>query len=148
MSHRRTCFLMALMFGLLLGSAVSAQESPSSQTLFMTFVPNVQFSPVYVALEQGYFAEAGIDITVEHGDEPLGVDLIAAGELQFGLVSGEQILTALGRGRPVVFVYEWFQRYPVAVVAPLESGIESIQDLAGRRVGLPGRFGASYSGLT
>jgi len=148
MSHRRSRFLIVLLVGMLFGSAVLAQEPTSSQTLFMTFVPNIQFSPVYVALEKGYFADAGLDITVEHGDEPLGVDLIAAGERQFGLISGEQLLTARGRGRPVVFVYEWFQRYPVAIVTPVESGIESVQDLAGRRVGIPGRFGASYSGLT
>ncbi|MCC6615004.1 MAG: ABC transporter substrate-binding protein [Anaerolineae bacterium] len=148
MSHRGSRFLLILLLGLIFGPAVLAQDAPSSQTLFMTFVPNVQFSPVYIALEKGYFADAGLDITVEHGDEPLGVDLIAAGERQLGLISGEQLLTARGRGRPVVFVYEWFQRYPVAIVAPVESGIESVQDLAGRRVGIPGRFGASYSGLT
>ncbi len=147
-NHRRLGLLTAFLLTFLLSGIVSAQETPSEQTLFMTYVPNIQFSPVYVGLEKGYFAEAGIDLVLEHGDEPLGVDLIAAGEHQFGLISGEQLLTARGRGRPVVFVYEWFQRYPVGVVTPLESGIESIPDLAGRRVGLPGRFGASYSGLT
>jgi NitT/TauT family transport system substrate-binding protein len=117
-------------------------------TLFMTFVPNIQFSPVYVAMEKGYFVANGINLTVEYGDEPVGVDLIAANERQFGVVSGEEVIKARANGRPVVFVYQWFQRYPVGIVSPVESGITSVADLAGRTVGIPGRFGASYNGLT
>lgn len=139
--------IFVLMALLVAAPLANAQENPGAQTLFMTFIPNVQFSPVYVALEKGYFANAGIDLTIEHGDEPLGVDLIAAGERQFGLISGEQLLTARAQERPVVFVYEWFQRYPVGVVTSIDSGIETVADLRGRRVGIPGRFGASYSGL-
>ncbi|MCZ7674366.1 MAG: ABC transporter substrate-binding protein [Chloroflexi bacterium] len=41
---------------------------------------------------------------------------------------------------------EWFQRYPIAIVSKAASGIETPQDLAGRNVGLPGFFGASYVG--
>jgi NitT/TauT family transport system substrate-binding protein len=140
--------VLFVLFALLMAApAATAQDEANVQTLFMTFIPNVQFSPVYVALDKGYFAEAGIELTIEHGDEPLGVDLIAAGERQFGLISGEQLLTARAQERPVVFVYEWFQRYPVGVVTSVDSGIETVADLRGRRVGIPGRFGASYSGL-
>lgn len=126
---------------------LSAQETTVDQTLFMTFVPNIQFAPVYVALEKGYFADNGIQLTVEHADEPIGVDLIAAGQRQFGLISGEQVLAARAQGRPVVMVYQWFQQYPVGIVYPADSGITSVEDLRGRNVGIPGRFGASYTGL-
>jgi NitT/TauT family transport system substrate-binding protein len=34
------------------------------------------------------------------------------------------------------------------VVVPEGSGIEAVKDLAGKKVGIPGRFGASYNGLT
>jgi NitT/TauT family transport system substrate-binding protein len=86
-------------------------------------------------------------LTIEHGDEPVGVDLIAAGQRQFGLISGEQVIAARAGGRPVVSVYEWFQQYPVGIVYPEDAGISAVSDLAGRNVGIPGRFGASYSGL-
>ncbi|MDX2163469.1 MAG: ABC transporter substrate-binding protein [bacterium] len=123
-----------------------AQEN-ADQTLFLTFVPNIQFSPVYAGIENGYYAQNGINLIIEHGDEPVGVDLIAAGERQFGIVSGEQVIAARANGRPVVFVYEWFQKFPISVVATENSGIDTVADLAGQRVGLPGRFGATYSGL-
>jgi NitT/TauT family transport system substrate-binding protein len=146
MTLRWKLFFAAVVFSS--GVFVHAQEPGQDIPFFLTFVPNVQFSPAYVAIEKGYFADAGMDVTIEHGDEPLGVDLIAADQLQFGMISGEQLLSARAAGRPVVFVYEWFQRYPIGIVTSDTSDIVIAADLAGRRVGIPGRFGASYSGLT
>lgn len=145
MSKRILVFVLFLL--LAVGPAAGAQDAPIPQTLFLTYIPNVQFAPVYVALEKGYFADAGIDLTVEHGDEPVGVDLIAAGQRQFGIIGGEQVIAARVNARPVVSVYEWFQQFPIAVVTPSDSGITTVEDLRGRRVGVPGRFGASYSGV-
>lgn len=130
-------------------SGASAQEAPEDIRFFLTFVPNVQFSPLYAAIANEHAADNGLAITIEHGDEPVGVDLIAAGEIPFGMISGEQVIMARASERPVVYVYEWFQQYPVAIVVPdTTEGVETVADLAGQTVGIPGRFGASYSGLT
>jgi NitT/TauT family transport system substrate-binding protein len=40
----------------------------------------------------------------------------------------------------------WYRRFPVCVVALSETGIEQATDLAGRRVGTPAVYGASYIG--
>jgi NitT/TauT family transport system substrate-binding protein len=142
-------FVLSLTFALflLLSLSLASAQQPTDVTLFMTFIPNVQFAPVYVALEKGYFADEGINIAIEHGDEPVGVNLIAANQRQFGLVSGEQVISARANGLPVVSVYEWFQQYPVGIAYPADGSITSVADLVGRNVGIPGRFGASYSGL-
>lgn len=139
--------VVILAFSLVLTFGASAQSN-TPITLFLTFVPNVQFSPVYVGMEKGYFAENGIELTFEHGDEPVGVNLIAANQRQFGLISGEQIIAARSSELPVVSIYQWFQSYPVGIVYADGVGIETVADLAGRAVGVPGRFGATYSGLT
>lgn len=117
-------------------------------TLFLGYIPNVQFAPIYLAVERGYFRAAGIDIKLEHGfDETDGLTRIATNRLQFGLLSGEQVLLARAQGAPVVYVFRWYQRFPVGVVVPAESDITKPEQLAGKVVGVPGKFGANYTGL-
>ena len=117
-------------------------------TLFMSYIPSVQFSMLYVAAEKGYFAEEGIDIHFENSfNEADGVERIASNDLQFGLISGEQVILARAQERPVVYVFEWFHRFPVGIVSPADANITEPADLAGKVVGVPILAGASYMGL-
>jgi NitT/TauT family transport system substrate-binding protein len=125
----------------------SAQETLREERFLLTFIPNIQFSPLYVAQAQGYFAEAGANITLEYLNEPDVVDLVAAGQANYGMVSGEQAMLAVERQRPIVYVYNWFQQFPIGVVVSADSGITTVEDLRDKRVGVPGRFGANYTGL-
>lgn len=112
----------------------------------MGFVADPQYAPFYVAQERGYFAEAGFTVEFDYSFETDGVALVGANELPFAIVSGEQVLLARAQGVPVVYVMEWFQKFPIAVVSKADAEILSPEDLNGRSVGLPGFFGASYVG--
>lgn len=117
-------------------------------TLFMSYIPSVQFAPVYVADERGYFADEGIAVTFEYSlNEADGIDRLAVNDLQFGLASGEQVLLARANDRPLVYVFAWYHRFPVGIAAPVGAGITQPQGLAGRVVGIPALYGASYIGL-
>ena len=124
-----------------------AEVEVTEVRLAMGFFPSVQYSPFYMAAEKGYFAENGIDIEFDHSlFESDAVKLVGTDELQFAIVSGEQVLLARAQDIPLVYVFEWFQQYPIAVVSKASAGIESPADLAGHTVGLPMQAGASYVG--
>jgi NitT/TauT family transport system substrate-binding protein len=147
--------LIYLVLVLLLGACTGVPPSrntvePQDLTrirLPMGYIPNVQFAPFYVATEKGYYRDAGIEIEFDYSFETDGVTLVGSNELQFAVVSGEQVLLARAQGLPIVYVMGWWQDYPVGVVALAEEGIRSPEDLAGKKIGLPGPFGASYIGL-
>lgn len=138
-------------FILLMTSAtlISAQdEELTTVTLFVPYIPNVQFAPLYVAIENGYFEEEGIEVEIEYSfNEADGIDRIAVNDLQFGIISGEQVIVARGADKPLVYVLEWYHTFPGGIVAPADSGIETPEDLVGKKVGIPGPFGANYMGF-
>lgn len=142
-----------LMFAVLLPLMLAGCTTPAENdtltdlTLYLAFRPDIQFTPFYVAIEEGYFAENGLNVTLEHASESEMVRLVGTGEAEFAIVSGEQVLLSRAQGVPVRYVFGWYQKFPVAIASKTALGIETPADLAGRSVGTPMMEGASYIGL-
>jgi putative riboflavin transport system substrate-binding protein len=166
----RTCLFITVAVGLLLGCAAApatpvpstsapltpalTPTQPPSETprpltpieLAMGYIPSVQFAPFYVAQERGYFKDAGLDVKFRYGFESDLLKLVGTNQLQFMIGSGEEVILGRSQGLPVRYVMRWYRKFPVVLFAKAAKGIKSPLDLAGKRVGLPGLFGASYVG--
>ena len=145
---RRLALIVIALVVLVSVAACDRGLSPDADqvTIAMGFIPNVQFTPVYVALERGYFAEQGLEIELDYGMETDLLQRLATGNLRFAIGSGDQVVLARANDLPVVYAANWYRRFPVCVVVMADSGIETPEDLIGRTVGIPALEGASYIG--
>ena len=95
-----------------------------------------QFAGYYVALEKGYYRDAGLDVTIvpaQPGIDP--IDKVLSGEAEFGVASSELVLR-YARGDPLVVLGVIFQHSPLTLFARRAAGIEHVHDLVGKRVAL------------
>jgi NitT/TauT family transport system substrate-binding protein len=120
-------------------------------TIALGYLPDVQFAPFYLALNKGYYAAEGLDVTLQNGIAP---DLIkqlgdGTGDVNFAVVSGDELIPARLQGIPVIYAMTWYRQYPVAAVSIEGKGptLKTPADLKGKRVGVPGPFGSTYTGL-
>jgi len=118
----------------------------SDVTLTVGYIPNVQFAPLYVGMEKGFFQEQGIQLNLTHVFGPQ-LTLLGTSQMQFMWASGDEIVTAASQDVPVLAVAGIYAKYPVSIAYPSSSGITQPQDLRGKHVGVP-TFGASTIGLT
>ncbi len=149
MKTRHIVGIAVLLVSLLAGCAIiplEGSQEPEEITIAMGFVPNVQFAPMYVAMERGYFSDEGIDVTLDYGMETDLLQRVGTGELRFAVASGDQVILARASDLPVTYFLNWYRRFPVCVVSMADKGITSPEDLMGKTVGIPATEGASYIG--
>jgi len=133
----------ALALGLATGAA-SADEV----TLQLQWVTQAQFAGYYVALENGYYEEEGLDVTIQPGGPDIAPpQVLAGGGADVMLNWMPSALAARERGLPVVNIAQPFARSGLMLTCWADAGISEPADLAGHTIGV-WFFGNEYPFLS
>ena len=118
-------------------SDASAAEDSGATHLRLIYSPSLCAAPMYIAIENGYFEDEGLDIeqvTVDaaHVSEAIGADQVDVG---MGLIG--KLLQPLENGLPIKFttgIHTGCQK----LLVPGDSDIKTVADLKGKNIGVPG----------
>jgi NitT/TauT family transport system substrate-binding protein len=125
----------------------SPDPTPTSLSVGLGYIPSVQFAQFYLADEAGYYAEAGLDVEFQNKVDPELITLVGQGAVDIGMGDGTSLIPAVGQGIPVRYAATIFGRFPNVLFSLARTGIHDVADLAGKSVGVPGRFGSSWIAL-
>ena len=129
-------------------AAVSASPEPSvtptKLTVGLGYIPSVQFAQFYLAQQQGYYADAGLQVEFQNKVDPDLIRLVGQGTIDVGIGDGTSIIPAVSQAIPVQYVATIYGQFPNIVFAKASSGIKTAADLRGKKIGTPGRYGSSW----
>ena len=128
-----------------LAAAASAAPALAQQKVdfILNWVPGGDHAPYYYAKKMGWYKDAGIDLNLEPGKgSAAAVQRVGAGSDQLGLADMPAALTLRGKGADTVGVFNVYANSPQGLYWLKSSGIKSIKDLAGKKIGNPAGDGA------
>jgi NitT/TauT family transport system substrate-binding protein len=143
----RAALVLAAVAGVLI-SACTAAATPSAAPVKLTvglgYIPNIQFAPFYLAQREGLYTKAGLDVTLQNGNDADLIPLTGAGTLDVSLADGTSVVPAVAQGIPIQYVATIYGQFPNIVLAKEAAGIKGPADLKGKKLGTPGRYGSSW----
>ena len=113
-------------------------ETMTSVSLQLQWLPQAQFAGYYVALDQGYFEDEGFtDVEIlPSGGDIVPQDALLAGEVDFAIAWVPKVLGSLeASGAELTDIAQVFQDSGTLQVSWADSGIESVADFEGKRIG-------------
>ena len=124
-----------VLFSFAISGAARANESVS---FILNWIAGGDHAPYYYAQKMGWYKDAGIDLTLLQGKGSMvAAQAAGAGVNTFGLADMTTILVAIAKGADETAVMDIYANYPGGFYWLKSSGIKSIKDLAGKKVGNP-----------
>jgi NitT/TauT family transport system substrate-binding protein len=100
-------------------------------------VTQAQFAGYYAALDQGYYEDEGLDVTIKPGGPDIVPEqVVLGGQADFGLNWLDNTLATRDQGGQIVNVAQVFARSGMTEVTWADSGLDDITDLEGKKVGV------------
>ena len=108
-------------------------------SLALDWYPNSNHAGIYSAIDEGFFDEEGIKLSVYTPSDPTAIiSSVASGRDDFGLSYHPDILQAQSAGLEIVSVLSISQHPLNSIMTLKKSGIKNPSDLKGKVVGYPG----------
>jgi ABC-type nitrate/sulfonate/bicarbonate transport system substrate-binding protein len=124
----RRLFMATCLF-LLASHPAAALDQVSMQ---LKWKHQFQFAGYYAALEQGFYRDVGLDVSIREGGPDIDVtDTVAAGKADFGVCSAN-VLRDWRVGRRLVVLAAVFQHSPAIILVPRRADISTVSELRGR----------------
>ncbi len=128
----------ALSAAALLAPLGAAAQDATEIDFVLNWIAGGDHAPYYYALQEGWYAEAGIDLNIEQGKGSAGaVQRTGIGQTDMGLADLGTALIAKGKGAEFTAVMNVYANSPQGMYWLKSSGIESVEDFAGRKIGNP-----------
>ena len=124
-----------LLFSVLLACMSPLWAKPLEQvTVQLHWLHQFEYAGFYIAKEKGYYRDAGLEVVLK--ELPKGkteMELLLAGEADYA-ITGSNVLVDRIDGEPVVALAAFAQYSPISLLVLEESGINSVEDLRGKRI--------------
>jgi NitT/TauT family transport system substrate-binding protein len=141
---RRTVAATGL--ALLAWAAPAAAQDVQEITFVQPSPSAINSFPIYVAIGEGYFADEGLNVSVESVNGSAAVlQALTADQAQFGRPGPGPLLGARARGVDVVFIYNQMPKSSFGIVVKEESSYQTPEDLKGQVIGVGTADGAEVS---
>ena len=130
----RLAVLLGLL-ALLLGCSRSedkgaAAGGPAKVKLALNWIPEPEFGGFYAAREVGAFKRAGLEVEILGGGAGVPVvQMVAGGQVDFGIAGADELLTARARGADVIPIFAVFQKSPQGIMVHASRGAKGIADV-------------------
>ncbi|WP_167139135.1 ABC transporter substrate-binding protein [Diaminobutyricimonas sp. TR449] len=104
--------------------------------LQLQWLPQAQFAGYFAAQEEGFFEEEGLEVEIiPSGGDIVPQDALANGDVDYAIAWVPKVLGSIEAGANVTNIAQIFQRSGTLQVSWADSGIESVADFEGRRIG-------------
>lgn len=114
----------------------------SRVTLLLNWYANPYHAPILVAQQLGFYLQEGIKLAILEPSDPSDVtELVGLGTVDFGVKAMIHTVAAVAKGYPLTSIGTLLDEPPTGLIALKSSGINTFQDIVGKRVGYIGEFG-------
>ena len=149
--------LLILMLGACVAPAAPAMDSGAEEamaddgcaeltpvSLQLQWVTQSQFAGYFAAVDQGFYEEQCLDLTILEGAvDIVPQQVVASGQAEFGLAWVPKVLASRAEGADLVNIAQIFQRSGTLEVSWADAPVATIADMAGKKVGTWG-FGNEH----